>query len=981
MKKILRVFIFSLLFILVGCNNNKGTDIVNNFPYYEQKLSVNSDYNTDLYYLNSLEFEVADPSVIYIEEGDQAGYFYAYGTSDDIRVYGFQSWRSKDLTHWESMGIALKPDFNNTWAITNYWAPEVLFDPSDGLYYMFYSAQTKDSGVFQLSVAYSENPQGPFVSPNNIRNADGKMLSPNQPVYDFKSTNSKINPSIVRRNAIDISPFIDPVTKEKYIYFSYYDSFNQSEIFGCKMKDWYTPDYSTLVQLTAVGYLTVEDGINKNINARVPEGTINEGPFMYYHNGTYYMTLSVYGYTDEKYQVRQALSDSPLGTFVKPLPEKGGTVLATDPMWGHITSAGHHSFVQVGDELLIAYHTFLNRTDISEGRALAFDKVVFTEIEGLKLLHSNGPTYSLQPLPEKVSGYKNIAPDATITANNTASTSDVKYLNDGLIPFLSIDNTPEYRANIGTSTITLTWDDFVTARAIMIYNSVFYEDSFLSVARIDITYKADKNGGVKIARLGDLEFDWDWNVEANFDAMKPGGAVIAEFNELPVKQIQITIDSVAESYLGIPEIVVLGKSSAISHVSKFETYSYQNPELPSPELVTEGTTIGSTHGLKTNFGYDLTHDDGTEDAYIVQNWPYDQYAYFKDIWSTSFYVEAEFTVTNNTSYANDLYPKFGLTVISPENTIFFFVDANPTYTKDALGTAQRKLDNSDWDWNATEQNVAGVGISYRDGDFVKLAIIRQGKEFYMIANDKLIIYYDEFNVFNDRYESTVGFLTFNTELLIKNYYATMDQSVVSNKLSLYRNEVNGETFGVANGYKTTPGWDLSTDDGTENAYLESVSTGDQYAYFKGFSGNYFYAETKITVVKDLKDPYPKFGFALRNGENSFFYYIDGVNNYTNQAVGYVTCSGTDWNWAGSKSIPVNSISYKDGEYVTLGLLRDGNKIYLFVNGVHVSTATSIPGFDESSNSVVSILSFTTGVRVKDYFITSSQSVVESYRPA
>lgn len=982
MKKIASFILLSTILLLAACTNNKVPPIVNDeFSYFEQILSDSTDYNAELYYLNSLEFQLADPSVIYVEEGEEAGYFYAYGTSDDIRVYGFQSWRSKDLTHWESMGVAFKPNFNNTWAIINYWAPEIIYDKEDKLYYMFYNAQTIGTNIMRLSVAYSEFPQGPFISPDNIRNADGKMLYANQAVFDFTNANTAIDSDLVRRHAIDASPFLDPVTGDKYMYFSYYDTFNQSEIFGVKMKDWFTPDYSTLKQLTAVGYLTVEDGLNSNINARIAEGTINEGPFMYYQDGTYYMTLSVYGYTDEKYQVRQALSDDPLGTFVKPQPEEGGTVIATDAMWGHITSAGHHVFVEVGEELFIAYHTFLNRSDITEGRALAFDKVVMTEKNGLNLLHTNGPTYSLQPLPEAISGYKNVAPLATVVANNTFGDSSVAYLTDGIMPYLSYDQTPEYTADMGVSTITFTWDEFVIARSIFIYNSAYYEDSFLDVAEINIYYKANANGDTQVVQMNNLVYDWDWHVDANTDSMKPGGAVISEFADLPINKIEIKISSVLDSYLSIPEIVVLGKEvTNPPAVLSFSEYTYENPVFGSPELITEGTVVGTNAfgGLKTQFGYDLTHDDGTEDAYIVQNWPYDQYGYFKNIWSTKFYVEAEFTVTHNQSYANDPFPKFGLTVSTPENTIFFFVDANPTFTRDAVGTAQRTLDNSDWDWNATEQNVSGTGISYKQGDFVKLAIIRDGKEFFMIADDVLYIYYDEFNVFHENYLSTVGFLTFNTELLIRNYSATQDASLVDAKKALYASEINGEVFGMSSGYKTTPGWNLSTDDGTADAYLENHSTGDQYAYFKNFEENYFYAEIKVTTLEHLGDPFPKFGLALRNGNRTFFFFIEANPSYTNKNVGYVQRDANgDWDWPNIEIFANIDINYKDGDYTTLGLLRDHENIYLYVNSVLITTIENATGFGENEVSVVGVLSFTTAVRIKDYFITTDEAAINS----
>lgn len=972
MKKILiTIMLIALPFALSACKDDT-LELTTDFSYYEQKLSQNSDYNTELFYLNTLDFEIADPSVIYIDEGEDEGYFYAYGTSDDIRVLGFQSFRSKDLTHWESMGVAFKPDFNETWSTANYWAPEVLYDPTDGLYYMFYSAQTDTDGTFQMSVAYSEHPSGPFITPNNFRNADGQMLSQDKPVYNLQSSNTLIDSSIVRLNAIDISPFIDPQTGDKYLYFSYFDSFNQSEIFGMKMKDWFTADYSTLKQITAVGFTTVEAAKNNDMSKSTPEGTINEGPFMIYENGIYYLTLSVYGFTDEKYQVRQALSDAPLGNFTKSLPEEGGTVIATDPNWSHLTSAGHHAFIHVGDELYIAYHTFLNRTDITDGRALAVDKVEFVSHNGTTLLHANGPTDSLQPLPEAISGYKNIAKDAVITSDNTKSDSNVSYLNDGVMSYLEYDSIPEYISNEGVTTITLTWDDFVTARALMIYNSIQYDKSFLDIARVRMTYLAEDNK-LKQVEMTNLEYDWDFLVDDSFGTMNPGGAIVTEFNDITIQKIEITYRSVAGSLVGIPEIVVLGKEES-SGVTTLNDYSYQNPTFASPQLITEGTTIGSVEGLTTDFGYDLTNDNGEENATIIQNWPYDQYAYFNNIYSTKFYVEAEFTVTSNHPYANDPYPKFGLTVGTNENTIFFFVDADQSYTKDSIGVAQRTFDNRDWDWNTTEQNVSGTGVSYTDGEYVKLSILRDGDEFYMFANDELYIYYDQFNIFVEDYEAAVGFLTFNTEVEIKNYYATDDETTVNQIISENANKINGATFGTANGYKTTSGWDLTTDI-DECSTIRNSSVGDQYIYFKDYFGSTFYVETSVTVTESFNDPYPKFGIVLRNEETEFFFYIDSNQTYTSDIVGYVQKINGQWDWSNASSINVSDIDYRNGAYTTLALYRNNEELILIVNNTQVASLQNLLHIN-TENTVVGLLSFTTGIEITNYKLLLDEIAIQ-----
>ena len=97
-----------------------------NSEMLSKEENVSAGYNSNLFYVNTLEFQIADPSVIYVSEGKDEGYFYAYGTSDEIGCHGIQSWRSKDLSHWECTGIAFQPDYEVAWAVNNYWAPEVI---------------------------------------------------------------------------------------------------------------------------------------------------------------------------------------------------------------------------------------------------------------------------------------------------------------------------------------------------------------------------------------------------------------------------------------------------------------------------------------------------------------------------------------------------------------------------------------------------------------------------------------------------------------------------------------------------------------------------------------------------------------------------------------------------------------------------------------------------------------------------------------
>lgn len=67
------------------------------------------------------------------------------------------------------------------------------------------------------------------------------MLSAGKPVYDVTTNNpvvaelDKENPGFAKTHALDASPFIDPATGDRYLYFSYYDDYGEgSFIYGMK---------------------------------------------------------------------------------------------------------------------------------------------------------------------------------------------------------------------------------------------------------------------------------------------------------------------------------------------------------------------------------------------------------------------------------------------------------------------------------------------------------------------------------------------------------------------------------------------------------------------------------------------------------------------------------------------------------------------------------------------------------------------------
>lgn len=800
------IALLGVLFTAAGCSpkDEAGTPAEGQFSYltYDSDTYDDYSYNKNLYYLNELKFEVADPTVIYVDEGEEKGYFYAYGTSDLVQCHGFQCWRSKDMTNWEYMGVAFEPDYSETWAYNNYWAPEVLYD--DGVYYLFYSAQNvKANQRHCMSVAVSQNPYGPFENLDGVTNLDGKMLTKGEPVYDFSS--KLPNREGLDNNTIDIHPFVDPVTGNKYLYFSAYQAWNKrayQEIYGVQMKDWFTPDYSTLTQITSIFNTTVVDWSDEMEGSQIQFGdidegqnegaTVNEAPFVYYHDGQYYMTFSVYGYMSPNYQVRQAISDSPLGSYTKVSLEDGGQILYTEGDWENLSSAGHHCFIRCGDQLMAAYHTFLDRRTIAEGRALAVDEIQFVKNDkGQTVMHANGPTYSYQPLPAAVSGYKNLAPQATVTATHTAPGSDVSYLTDGVFKVHVNDLVQEYQTETVSAatrtSINLKFEDWVIARSVLLYNSLDYNLSVPAISSVRLKYKT--SDGYAWAEAKNVKFNYDWHSDSQ-STMYAGGAIMLEFAEMPVMEIEINIDlNKGVPSVAIGEIMVMGREeSNPAPVTKFEPYSYENPADVEFIKYSEGETVGTVGSFHTSWGYgDLATDDGSDSAYIENNAPGDQFAYFKGATGYNFYFEAELTITEDRPYkmitgADEMYPKFGLVLKSDNGSTFFYIDAayNGGFNNQAVGYCQRKQDNSDYDWGATEK-LSQCDVSYTNGNYTKLAIARVNGTYYFFVNDQL--FSQETSLRGLSGENVVGgCLVFNMGIRVKDYNVISGAENVAAKL-------------------------------------------------------------------------------------------------------------------------------------------------------------------------------------------------------
>ena len=205
------------------------------------------DYDSELYYLNETRISGADPGAIYASAEDVTDSYeklakswqylddngewqWQDGKSEEtfVEQYGtleywleeysdwyymivtgnsgngaYMMWRSHDLFDWKVCGPVNGYSIEYTsedWCINTFWAPEIIRDPASGLYFIFFSANTKNGNAdttygpndsttgyaydgLTISCAISNTPLGPFrmVTAENYytiraqKNADGTV--------------------------------------------------------------------------------------------------------------------------------------------------------------------------------------------------------------------------------------------------------------------------------------------------------------------------------------------------------------------------------------------------------------------------------------------------------------------------------------------------------------------------------------------------------------------------------------------------------------------------------------------------------------------------------------------------------------------------------------------------------------------------------------------------------------------------------------
>ncbi len=438
-----------------------------------------------------------------------------------------------------------------------------------------HSVGANSQGSYAGMVATAKTLDGPFVQYTNDGEDGNRALAITEPFFAhedlYGALSAKYNNIDKCLNIVDLHPFIDPETGDKYMYFNSnplapHTINSVAEIFVVKVGDkdsrW-TDDWqwNTVKQLTRTGYYDMGENENPKRTDKqtdLGESAINEGAYVIYNevNEKYYLTVSKGAWKSASYAVVQAVSDSPMGPFKKFSREDGGLLLQTETTWKHAVGPGHHSFIEHNGKTYIVYHKHM-KEDASGDRAFAVDEIKWIKNgDGEWIMYCNGPTVS--PQPKMDSGYSNITDKATVKADKG---KNAKSLTDGLISATSeLNFVKEYSSGTGYTTITLDFNAYRTVRALMIYNSRDYDKAFKEIYRIEMDFISPKEGEtVKgTVYIDNLKFNEKYFYELyNQTYVIPGTAAIAEFEEIKVKTIRIILNT--SKAVNVSEIVVLGR--------------------------------------------------------------------------------------------------------------------------------------------------------------------------------------------------------------------------------------------------------------------------------------------------------------------------------------------------------------------------------------------------------------------------------------
>lgn len=202
-------------------------------------------------------------------------------------------------------------------------------------------------------------------------------------------------------------------------------------------------------------------------------------------------------------------------------------------------------FLNIGSQSYIVYHKHYNIKEAGTVRIYTLDTYGFREDGSM---YVNGSTITPQPLPEVLSGYRNVALNATFSCNGILR-AERDMLHDGCIGVYSQNaDVTDVTIESGKATVTIKLAEPTDVKAVLVYTGSEYGK---------ILRKIDKIEFDDVCYVTNVKLDNKY-IDTRREYMAVGNAISATlYNDVKVEQIKITIDS--DAPFSLSEIMVLGK--------------------------------------------------------------------------------------------------------------------------------------------------------------------------------------------------------------------------------------------------------------------------------------------------------------------------------------------------------------------------------------------------------------------------------------